>query len=196
MPTWKYRMLQQWVLSVEVYHRLSMTQIIFGPRFEPRLQAYLDPNQIVIVGLLGPYLDWYFRHIRFAPRYMTRGDTMILIKKFLTRIFFLKNAPTCSQGPTVYQKNKNNSVEGSVVGKNGKKCQKFALLGQLWNSQNSDQYLMQINFSKSPNFHQFLRFFDWLPLNLIFTTGDIIRYIYRAYKISTMSNVRHDEAYF
>ena len=55
---------------------------------------------------------------------------MILIKKNLTWIF-LKNAATWSQWSTVYQKNKNNSVEGSVVGKNGKKCQKFALLGQL-----------------------------------------------------------------
>ena len=44
---------------------------------------------------------------------------MILIKKILNWIF-LKNAPTRSQGSTVYQKNKNNSVEGFVVGKNDK----------------------------------------------------------------------------
>ena len=85
---------------------------------------------------------------------------MILIKKILTRIF-LKNAPTCSQGSVVYQKNKNNSVEGFVVGKNGQKCQKFSLLGQLLKStQSVDQYFMHVNFSKSPNFHQFFRFFN------------------------------------
>ena len=60
--------------------------------------------------------------------------------------FFLKNAPTCSQGSTVYQKNKNNSVEGFVVGKNGQKCQRFSLLGQLLKFIVSvDQYLMHVN---------------------------------------------------
>ena len=102
---------------------------------------------------------------------------MILIKKNLTWIF-LKNAPTCSQGSTVYKKNKNNSVESFVVGKNGQKCQKFSLQGQLLKfTESVDQYLMLVNFSKSPNFHQFFRFFNWLPLPPIFSTGDIIRYI-------------------
>ena len=74
---------------------------------------------------------------------------------------FLKNAPTWSQGSTVYQKNKNNSVEGFVVGKNGKKCQNFSLLGRLLKFIDSvDQYFMHVNFSKSPNFHQFFRFFN------------------------------------
>ena len=86
---------------------------------------------------------------------------MILIKKFLTWIFFLKNAPKCSQGSTVHQKNKNYPVEGFVVGKNSQKCQKFSLLAQLLKSTESvDQYLMHVNFSKSPNFHQFFRFFN------------------------------------
>ena len=77
---------------------------------------------------------------------MTRGDTMILIKKILTLIF-LKNVPTRSQGWTLFQKNKNNSVEGFVVGKNGQKCQKFSLLAQLLKSTESvDQYLMHVNF--------------------------------------------------
>ena len=85
---------------------------------------------------------------------------MILIKKCLTWIF-LKNAPTCSQGSTVYQKNKNNSVEGFVVGENGQKCQKFSLWGKLLKfTESADQYLMHVNFSKSPNFLQFFRFFN------------------------------------
>ena len=85
---------------------------------------------------------------------------MILIKNFLARIF-LKNASTCSQGSTIYQKNKNNSVEGFIVGKNRQKCQKISLFGQLLKfTESVDQYLMHINFSESPNFHQFFRFFN------------------------------------
>ena len=85
---------------------------------------------------------------------------MILIKKNLIWIF-LKNAPTWCQGSTVYQKNKNHSVEGFVVGKNGKKCQKFSLLGRLLKFiESGDLYLMHVNFSKSPNLDQFFRFFN------------------------------------
>ena len=84
---------------------------------------------------------------------------MILIEKFLARIF-LKNAPACSQGSTVYQKNKNNSVQGFIVGKNGRKCQKFSLLGQFLKlTESVDQYFMHVNFSKSPNFYQFFLIF-------------------------------------
>ena len=80
---------------------------------------------------------------------------MILIKKILNWIF-LKNAPTRSQGSTVYQKNKNNFVEGDVVGKNGQKCKKISHLGQLLKfTESGDQYLMHVNSSKSPNLHQF-----------------------------------------
>ena len=50
---------------------------------------------------------------------------MILVKKNLTWIF-LENAPTYSQGSTVYQKNKNNFVEGFVVGENGQKYPKIS----------------------------------------------------------------------
>ena len=85
---------------------------------------------------------------------------MILIKKILSWIF-LKNTPTCSQESTVFQKNKNNSVEGFVVGKNGQKRQKFSLWGKLLKfTESVDQYLMHVNFSKSPNFHDFFRFFN------------------------------------
>ena len=67
----------------------------------------------------------------------------------------------CSQGSTVYQKNKNNFVEGFVMAKNRQKCQKFSLSGQLLEfTESVDQYLMHVNFSKSPNFHQFFRFFN------------------------------------
>ena len=91
---------------------------------------------------------------------MTRGDTMILIKKFLIWNFS-KNAPTCSQGSTVSQKNKNYSVEGFIVGKNGQKCQKFSFLGQLLKfTESVDKYLLHVNFSKSPIFHQFFGFFN------------------------------------
>jgi len=76
-----------------------------------RLSSFIKTKQNVFIVL-------------FDLKPIGRGDTMILIKKILIRIF-LKNAPTCSQGSVVYQKNKNNSVEGFVVGKNGKKCQKF-----------------------------------------------------------------------
>ena len=65
-----------------------------------------------------------------GPKSIPRGDTMILIKKFLTRIF-LKNAPTCSQGSAVYQKNKNNSVKGFVMVENHQQCQKFPLMGRV-----------------------------------------------------------------
>ena len=85
---------------------------------------------------------------------------MIFVKIFLTWIL-MKIAPMCSRGLTVYQKNKNNSVEGFVVGKNGQKCQKFSRLGQLLTfTELVDQYLMHVNSSKSPNFHQFFRFFN------------------------------------
>ena len=85
---------------------------------------------------------------------------MILIEKNLTWIF-LKNAPTCAQGSSVYQKNKNNSVEGFVAGENGQKCQKFSLLGELMKlTESIDQYIMHVDFLKSPNFHQFFRFFN------------------------------------
>ena len=91
---------------------------------------------------------------------MTRGDTTILIKKFLTWIV-LENVPTCSQGSTVYQKNTNNFVKGFVMGKNRQKCQKVSLLGRLLKFIESvDQYLMHVNFSKYPNFYQFFRFFN------------------------------------
>ena len=91
---------------------------------------------------------------------MTRGDTMILIKKNLTGIF-LKNAPMCSQRSTVYQKNKNNFVEGFVVGENGQKCQKFSLLGRLSKfTESVDQYLLHVNYFKFSNFRQFFRFFN------------------------------------
>ena len=49
---------------------------------------------------------------------------MILIEKILTWIF-LENAPTYSQRSTVYQKNKNNFVEGFVVGKMAKNIKKI-----------------------------------------------------------------------
>ena len=42
------------------------------------------------------------------------GDTMILIKKILNWFFFL-NAPLCSQGSTVYQKNKNNILKSKKM---------------------------------------------------------------------------------
>ena len=77
---------------------------------------------------------------------ISRGDTVILIKKNLTWIF-LKNTPTCSQESTVFQKNKNNSVEGFIVGQTGQKCQKFSLLGRLLKfTESVDQYLMHVIF--------------------------------------------------
>ena len=127
---------------------------------------------------------------------MARGDSMISVKKLLTWIF-LKNSSTCSQGSTVYQKNKNNFVGGFVMGENHQKSQKFSLLVRVLKlSESVDQYLFHVNCFKFSNFHQFFRFFNWLPIPPIFSTSDIIRYIYRAYKISTISDVRHDEAYF
>ena len=91
---------------------------------------------------------------------MGRGDTTILIKKFLTWIV-LENVPTCSQGSTVYQKNKNNFVKGFVMGKNRQKCQKFSLLDRFLKlTELVDQYLMHVNFSKFSNFHQFFRFLN------------------------------------
>ena len=77
---------------------------------------------------------------------------MILIKKLLIWIF-LKNAPTCSQGSTVYQKNEHNSVVGFKVGKNRQKCQKFSLLGQLLKfTESVDQYLMHVIFFQISEF--------------------------------------------
>ena len=85
---------------------------------------------------------------------------MILIKKNLTWIF-LKNTPTCSQESTVFQKNKNNSVEGFIVGKNGQKCRKFSRLNRFLKLQESiDQYLMHVKISKFSNFHQFFSIFN------------------------------------
>ena len=75
-----------------------------------------------------------------------REDTMILIEKILTWMF-LENAPTYSRGSTVYQKNKNNFVEGFVMAKNRQKCQKFSLSGQLLEfTESVDQYLLHVNF--------------------------------------------------
>ena len=118
-------------------------------------------------------LAWF--RLNTTTNDMLRGDTMILIKKNLSWIF-LKNTPTCSQESNVFQKNKNNSVERFIVGQTGQKCQKFSLLGRLLKfTESVDQYLMHVNFSKSPNFHQFFGFFNWLPPPPIFSTGDIIR---------------------
>ena len=55
---------------------------------------------------------------------------MIPVKKILTWIF-LKNAPTCSLGSTVNQKNRKKIVRGFVMGENHQKCQKFSLLGRV-----------------------------------------------------------------
>ena len=122
----------------------------------------------LILCTFSPYKD---------PEPMGRRDTVILIKNFLTWIF-LENATTCSQGSTVYQKNKNNFVGGLVMGKNRQKCQKFSLLDRFLKlTELFDQYLMHVNFSKISNFRQFFSIFNWLPLPPIFSNGDIIRYI-------------------
>ena len=123
------------------------------------------------------YIYLFLLDSRLITWCIRRGDTTILIKKFLTWIV-LENVPTCSQGSTVYQKNKNNFVKGFVMGKNRQKCQKFSLLDRFLKlTELVDQYLMHVNFSKFSNFHQFFRFLNWLPLSPNFLTGDIIRYI-------------------
>ena len=79
---------------------------------------------------------------------------------------------------TVYQKNKNNFVEGFVVGENGQKCQKFSLLGRLSKfTESVDQNLLHVNYFKFSNFRQFFRFFNWLPPPPIFWNGDNSRYL-------------------
>ena len=77
---------------------------------------------------------------------MDRGDTMILIKKKLTWIFFEKCTNVVS-GLDGISENKNNSVKDFVGGKNGRKCQNISLLGRLLNFIESvDQYLLHANF--------------------------------------------------
>ena len=53
------------------------------------------------------------------------------------------------------------------------------------------QYLLHVNFSKFSNFHQFFSIFSLPFFRLV-----ILLDIYRAYKISTFSDARHDQAYF
>ena len=121
---------------------------------------------------------------------------MILIKKILNWIF-LKNVPTCSQGSTVYQKNKNNFVEVYVVGKNGQKCQKNFTFGSTFEIHRIGRSVsyackfFQISESSSV-FLDFLVYSRFLPFFQLVILLDI----YRAYKISTISGARHDEAYF
>ena len=87
---------------------------------------------------------------------------MILSKKFLTWIF-LKNAPTCSRGPTVYQKNKNNFVGVFEINENLQKCRKFALFERLLKAAELvHQYLLHVKFFK---IFQFFRFFIFLQVS-------------------------------
>ena len=124
-----------------------------------------------------------------------RGDSMILMKNFSTWIL-IKSAPTCSRGWTVDRKNKNKFVECLKMAENRQKCRKFSCLNRFLKLQKSvDQYLMHVNISKFSNFNQFFDFLiDSQPLP--FFRLVILLDIYRAYIISTISDVRHDEAYF
>ena len=82
------------------------------------------------------------------------------------------------------------------MGENRQKCRKFSRLNRFLKLQQSvDQYLMHVNISKFSNFNQFFDFLiDSQPLP--FFRLVILLDICRAYKISTISDVRHDEAYF
>ena len=80
---------------------------------------------------------------------------MILMKKFSTWIF-LKSAPTCPRGWTVYRKNKNYFLECFQMGGNSQKCRKLSRLNRFLKLQESfDQYLMHVKISKFSNFLQF-----------------------------------------
>ena len=73
---------------------------------------------------------------------------MIFAKIFLTWIF-MKIAPMCSRGLTVYQKNKNNFVEGFKMGGDRQKWRKFSLLDRLLKAVESIlRYLLHVKFSE------------------------------------------------
>ena len=91
---------------------------------------------------------------------------MILSKKFLTWIF-LKNTPTCSRGPIVYQKNKNNLVGVFEIDENLQKCRNFSLMERLLKAAELvHQYLLHVKYLNFYNFFdlylfsKFLRTFD------------------------------------
>ena len=56
---------------------------------------------------------------------------MIFLKIFLTLIF-MKKAPTCSRGWSVYRKNKNNFVECFKIGGNRAKMSKIFTFGSIF----------------------------------------------------------------
>ena len=106
------------------------------------------------------------------------------------------------------------------MGGNRRKCRKFSRLNRFLNLQESiDQYLINVYYIRYytvlygiytvyyiryyiryifPNFRILISFFDFLidSQPLPFFRLVILLDIYRAYKISTISDVRHDEAYF
>ena len=152
---------------------------------------FLDDSSRMNQLYIGHFHIGHF--IKFWP--ISRGDTMILVKDFSTSIL-LKSAPTCPKGWTVYRKNKNNFVECFKMGGNHQKCRKFSRLNRFLKIVESvDQYLMHVNYSY---FRIFSSFFDFLidSQPLPFFRLMILIDMYRAYKISTISDVRHDEAYF
>ena len=109
---------------------------------------------------------------------------------------FLENEPMCSQGSTVYQKNKNNFVEGFVMGKNCQKCQKFAFRSTF----EIHRIRRSVSFASKffPNLRIFISFLNFLIDSHCspFFRLVILLDIYKAYKISTIGDARHDQAYF
>ena len=71
---------------------------------------------------------------------------------------------------------------------------KFSLFDRFWKlTELIDQYLMHVNFSKLSNFHQFFCFLidsHFFPFYQLVILLDI----YKAYKISTISDARHESA--
>ena len=77
----------------------------------------------------------------------------MILKKNFSSLIFLKSAPMCPRGWTVYRKNKNNFVECFKMDGNHQKCRKFSRLNRFLKIEESvDQYLMHLNYFIFSNF--------------------------------------------
>ena len=65
-------------LGSKSYLKKSRLQAYMVPSWL-RLHAYLVPNEIVIAGVFGPYLDQYCRHNRFPP-ILEHFDAVLLLQ--------------------------------------------------------------------------------------------------------------------